>query len=98
VNKAMYTLVIYDITEDDIRTKVSDVCKRFGLTRIQKSAFMGQLTSAARKELAAALRRVFNDANGNIQIFVICRADLSLRTVIGKPYEEYSQEAEGILV
>lgn len=94
----MYTLVIYDITEDDVRVKVSDVCKRFGLSRIQKSAFMGWLTSSSRKELTVALKRVFNHASGNIQIFVICRADLSLKTVIGKPYEEYSQEAGEVLV
>jgi len=94
----MHTLVIYDIEEDDVRMKVSDVCKRFGLTRIQKSAFMGWLTSSARKELTVALRKVFDDATGNIQIFVICRADLSLRKVIGKPYEEYSREAGEVLV
>jgi CRISPR-associated protein Cas2 len=91
------TLVIYDITDDAIRLKVSDACKRFGLARIQKSAFMGPLTSMQRKELAAALRRILGDADGNIQIFVICRADLALREVIGKPFETYG-EVEGLLV
>lgn len=94
----MHTLVIYDITEDDIRARISDICKRFGLARIQKSAFLGILNSAARKELAAALRRAFNDARGNIQIYVICRADLSLRIIIGQPYEEYCEEAGEVLV
>lgn len=94
----MQTLVIYDISDDGIRLRVSDLCKRFGLARIQKSAFMGWLTSASRKELKTALERTLGEADGNIQIFVICRADLSLREVIGKPYETYARGAEDILV
>jgi len=94
----MHTLVIYDISDNDIRSRVSDICKRFGLSRIQRSAFMGYLTSASRKELIAALRRVLGNANGNIQIFDICRADLSLRTIIGKPYPEYTKELSEYLV
>lgn len=95
--RALQTLVVYDISDDTTRLKVSDACKRFGLARIQRSAFMGPLTSARRKELAAALRRILGDADGNIQIFVICRADLALREVIGKPFEAYG-EGEKLLV
>lgn len=89
---ALETLVVYDISDDEIRLKVSDACKRFGLTRIQKSTFMGYLTSIHRKELTAVLRRLLGDADGNIQIFVICRADLALREVLGKPFEAYVKE------
>lgn len=94
----MQTLVIYDISDDDIRLRVSNLCKRFGLARIQKSAFMGWMTSSLRKELRTALKRTLGEADGNIQIFVICRADLALREVIGKPYEAYAKGAEDILV
>ncbi|MBS7612286.1 CRISPR-associated endonuclease Cas2 [Candidatus Bathyarchaeota archaeon] len=87
----MQTLVVYDISDDDIRLKVSDACKRFGLTRIQRSTFMGYLTSMQRKELTAILRRVLDDADGNIQVFVICKADLALREVLGKPFEAYAK-------
>ena len=88
----MQTLVVYDISDDDIRLKVSDACKRFGLARIQRSTFLGYLTSMQRKELTAVLRRILGDADGNIQIFVICRADLALREVLGKPFESYGEE------
>jgi CRISPR-associated protein Cas2 len=90
----LQTLVVYDISDDEIRLRVSEVCKRFGLARIQRSTFLGRLTSMQRKELAAALRRAFGDADGNIQIFVICRADLALREIIGKPFEEYAGKEE----
>ena len=88
----MQTLVVYDISDDDIRLRVSETCKRFGLARIQRSTFLGYLSSMQRKELTAALRRILGDANGNIQIFVICRADLALREVLGKPFEAYVKE------
>ncbi|MEM2342364.1 MAG: CRISPR-associated endonuclease Cas2 [Candidatus Bathyarchaeia archaeon] len=88
----MQTLVVYDIGDDEVRLRVSEACKRFGLARIQRSTFLGYLSSMRRKELAAALRRILGDADGNIQIFVICRADLALREVIGKPFEEYARE------
>lgn len=91
------TLVIYDISEDDVRLRVSEVCKNFGLCRIQKSAFLGDLTSSRRKELVAALRRALGKARGNIQVFVICRADFSLRVVIGEPTVA-EEEGEGIVV
>ena len=69
--KTLQTLVVYDISDDDIRLRVSKACKRFGLARIQKSTFLGYLTSMQRKELAAVLRRILGDEDGNIQIFVI---------------------------
>lgn len=89
----MKTLVIYDISDDNLRNAVSEVCKNFGLLRIQKSAFIGNLTSSRRKELRDKLKEVLGDANGNIQLFVICQADMALREIIGK---EISEEVPSI--
>jgi CRISPR-associated protein Cas2 len=80
----MKTLVIYDITDDNLRNAVSEVCKNFGLSRIQKSAFLGDLVSSARKELKARLQKTLGEAEGNIQIFVLCNACIALREVIGR--------------
>ncbi|MCX8191508.1 MAG: CRISPR-associated endonuclease Cas2, partial [Nitrososphaerales archaeon] len=63
----MQTLVVYDISDDRVRFMISRVCKRFGLARIQRSTFLGYLTSMQRKELTAALRRIIGDSDGNIQ-------------------------------
>ncbi|MEM2883233.1 MAG: CRISPR-associated endonuclease Cas2 [Nitrososphaerales archaeon] len=49
----MFTLVIYDISDDELRMKVAQACKRFGLVRVQKSAFSGRIRSSLRKELIA---------------------------------------------
>lgn len=78
----MMTLVIYDISDDSVRLRISNLCKRFGLSRIQKSAFLGEISSSRRKELVKKLRRSLR-GQGNIQVFVICKPDFSLREVIG---------------
>jgi len=87
----MMTLVIYDISDDAVRKRISDTCKRFGLSRIQKSAFIGEITSSRRKELVAKLRRLFK-GEGNIQVFVICNPDFSLREIIGEFNEHEDEE------
>jgi len=86
----MYTLVIYDITDDRIRERVVTVCKEAGLARIQKSAFLGKLNSQQRKHLKNRLKRVLDNNKGNIQIFLICDADIRFREIIGEiiSYEE----------
>ena len=58
----MKTLVIYDISEDDVRLRVMEVCKNCGLSHIQKSAFLGPLSSSRRKELIASLRKALGEA------------------------------------
>ena len=35
--------IIYDIVEDKVRTRVAKECKKFGLERVQKSAFLRQI-------------------------------------------------------
>jgi len=90
----MYTLVIYDITDDALRLKIAEACKEFGLVRIQKSAFLGKIDSQKRKSLRHRLKEILGDNLGNIQIFLICEADMRFREMIGEPigYEE-----EGIM-
>jgi len=83
----MITLVIYDISDNAERYRIAKICKRFGMRRIQKSAFLGDLPPPKRKRLEARLRKSLK-GRGNIQIFVICRADFSLRVVIGDHAED----------
>ena len=85
-----HTLIIYDITDDKIRMKIATACKTAGLTRIQKSAFLGKINSQERKNLKKRLKRTLGKNKGNIQIFLICEADMKLREIIGEliKYEE----------
>ena len=50
-------MVLYDVPDDNLRTRVSEACKDYGLERIQYSAFLGQLTRNRTEELAQRLKR-----------------------------------------
>jgi CRISPR-associated protein Cas2 len=41
----MLTWVIFDISKDRTRTKIADPCLDYGLYRVQKSVFLGDLAS-----------------------------------------------------
>ena len=74
----MMALLIYDITDDRRRAKAADVCKDFGLARIQYSAFLGDLSRARQGELIQKLRRALRDADHRIHLFPLCEKDLRL--------------------
>ncbi len=88
----MLTLIIYDITEDEVRLRVADFLKVKGLKRIQKSAFIGDLTSSQKADIEACLRRLVKNARANIQIYPLTPASYNMRIVIGV---EISYDEEG---
>ena len=53
----MRYLLVYDIPDDRIRTKVADFCLDYGLDRIQYSAFIGRLSRGLMDELVQKIQR-----------------------------------------
>lgn len=70
------TYVLYDIPDDTIRTKIADVCKDYGLERIQFSAFYGSLTRNKREELFLRLGEVLGEEPGKILLQPVCEKDI----------------------
>ena len=92
----MLTLVIYDITDDELRSKVASFLKSKGLKRIQKSAFLGELTSSERVNVEAGLKLLVRSHDRvNIQIFPLPSSSYGQRVVIGV---ELNYDEEGYLV
>ena len=50
------TLVLYDIEEDRPRSRVVNICKDYGLQRIQYSVFLGRLNRNRRESLCQRLQ------------------------------------------
>ncbi|MBI2891856.1 MAG: CRISPR-associated endonuclease Cas2 [Nitrospirae bacterium] len=71
----MLTLAVYDIEQDRIRAKIADICKDYGLERIQFSAFMGRLSRNRREELFLKLTGRLGDTPGQILVVPICEKD-----------------------
>lgn len=80
----MHTLLIYDISDDNIRRKVSDACKDYALKRIQWSAFLGQINRNKREELLLKISSILGDNEGNIQLYPICSKDMNLKREIDR--------------
>lgn len=95
----MQTLVVYDITSNRIRKRVGDACLDFGMERIQKSAFLGDLNKNRQEELMKRIERALAKYKGNIQMFPICDKDLIGREQLinlGKDDKEQKDEENEI--
>ncbi len=91
------TLVIYDIVEDKARTKVAEICKDYGLARIQWSAFFGKTNRNRREEMLMKFQDALEDSEGDVQMYVICEKDMRLRkrVLVKKPLEKHSEDSAG---
>ncbi len=67
----MRYLLIYDIPDDRIRTKVADFCLDYGLDRVQYSAFVGQLSRNLMDELLQKVRRKIGKQPAKILVIPI---------------------------
>lgn len=61
-------VLIYDIEDDRLRTRVANVCMNCGLDRIQFSAFFGKLNRNRRQELALRLQNDLGKESVRVRI------------------------------
>jgi CRISPR-associated protein Cas2 len=69
-------VLIYDIEDDNLRTRAANICLDYGLERIQFSAFFGKLNRNRRQELSLRLQRELGNNSGRIRIIPVCEQDL----------------------
>lgn len=79
--------IIYDISEDKIRSKVSKECKRYGLERVQKSAFLGRLNANRLDELAEKCRSLIDEEVDSVYLFPFCQEDFNRVKVLGQGFD-----------
>lgn len=75
----LLTFVVYDIPDDRTRLRVANVCKDFGLRRIQYSAFRGLLDATRREEMFARLADLLGQETGRILVVPVCEKDVRLQ-------------------
>jgi len=71
----VWTLLLYDIEEDKLRGRVAQLCMDFGLTRLQYSAFGGDLNRNKRQELLLAIEALIGDKPARIFAVPVCAED-----------------------
>ena len=83
--KRMRYVVIYDITDDNLRALVAETLKDYGLQRIQYSAFVGNLRRDELNSLIVDLKNLIKELIENVQLFPVCDTCFKGRREVGRP-------------
>jgi len=96
----MLMWVVYDIVNDRVRTKVAKTCKNYGLYRVQKSAFLGDINRNQIDELVLRCKEITNEEKDSIYIFPMCEDDFKKVRMIGIPFDKdlVSDEVKALFV
>lgn len=89
-------LVLYDIEEDRLRVRVSNICLDYGLERIQFSAFLGRLNRNQREELILRLRGEIQTSLARLRVIPLCQEDFEVMWVLDQyclPEESKKEDA-----
>ncbi|AKB75554.1 CRISPR-associated protein Cas2 [Methanosarcina lacustris Z-7289] len=84
----MLVWVIYDITENRARQKVSDRCKNYGLYRVQKSVFLGDLNSNDRDSLGIECEELIDTDRDSVYIFPMDDQSFKKVQLIGQAFDK----------
>lgn len=84
----MLTWIVYDISKDKTRNKVAKICKNYGLYRVQKSAFLGDLNKNQIDEIIISIKEIADKEKDSIYIFPMCSEDFEKVKMIGIPFDE----------
>ncbi|MEM3366517.1 MAG: CRISPR-associated endonuclease Cas2 [Candidatus Methanomethyliaceae archaeon] len=80
----MITLVIYDITDDGRRTKLSNHLKQYGLKRIQYSGFKGEMNPNDRHVLIQEVPKFLSEDKDSIYVIPLCTSCAKSVSIISK--------------
>lgn len=94
----MKFLVIYDISSNSARLKVSEYCKDFGLVRVQKSAFSGEITTNNAQMLELKCKEAELGEDDCVYLIPCCDSCFLSKMIIGKLDEESLEKKELLVV
>jgi len=88
--------VIYDIKANNVRSKIAGICKNYGMKRVQKSAFLGEITRNKIEMLSIETNKIIGRDDC---IFVIpsCNSCFNGKMISGK-FDEVSLRPRDFLV
>lgn len=83
----MLTWVVYDISKDRTRTKIAKRCLDFGLYRVQKSVFLGDVPPNRVEEILLFSRELLNLETDAVYVFPMCRPDFEQVRIVGQGFD-----------
>lgn len=97
---SMLVWVVYDITKDKPRSRVAKICKDYGLYRVQKSAFLGDMNRNQIDELILKFKELVDTESDSVYIFPMCEDDFKKVKIIGIAFDKelISDELKALFV
>ncbi len=83
----MLTFVVYDISKNRTRTKIAKRCLDFGLYRVQKSVFLGDIEANRVEEIILASKELMNEQTDSVYVFPLCREDFEKVRIVGQGFD-----------
>jgi CRISPR-associated protein Cas2 len=83
----MLTWVVYDISKDRTRTKIAQRCLDFGLYRVQKSVFLGDVPSNRVEEIMLFSQELLDLETDAVYVFAMCRPDFERVRIVGQGFD-----------
>ena len=80
--------LIYDISENKVRSKIASKCKNYWFFRVQKSSFIGNLSKNRAEMLILEIKDLDLKPEDCIFMIPACKSCFSEREIIGKLDEE----------
>jgi len=84
----MMTWVLYDITKNRSRSKVAKFCKEYGLYRVQKSCFLGDLNKNEVDELGLKCKAMIDLETDAVFLFPVCEDDFNKIRLLGNSFDK----------
>jgi CRISPR-associated protein Cas2 len=90
----MLTWVVYDISKDRTRTKIADRCLDFGLQRVQKSVYLGDIPPNRVEEILQFSRELLNLETDAVYVFPMCKDDFQKVRIVGQGFDKQDVAGE----
>ena len=86
MKKGRHWLVIYDIPDDYLRTRVMRTLKDFGFERLQKSAYIIRAPRSRIEDVRILLDKIIGSQEADVRIFPLCKYCYNDRIVVRELY------------
>lgn len=90
----MLTFVAYDISDNKVRNHLINLLRHFGLYRVQKSFFAGNLNLTERINLADELEIFLSSSKDSIILFSLCEGCKSSINIFSQRNISLPEESE----
>jgi len=84
----MLTWVVYDIVDTKKRGKIAKACKGYGLYRVQKSVFLGNINRNEIDELSIRCQDIIDEDEDSVYIFPMCDEDFKKVKLLGQAFDK----------